>query len=196
MPDLHGTGRTLTAFFDTFVDMGGNLIDTAHVYSDWVGPERARSERVVGDWLERSRKRSRVVLVTKGGHPDMTVENPDPHISRMKKADMVSDLDSSLRQLRTDYIDLYFYHRDDTAQSVGELIEVMEEFRRQGKIRCYGCSNWTTRRMREADRCTSNARGKENNQRTGKSAGNMDGNVSEKFNEVGGAQCSDSFPKA
>ena len=144
-------GADADRIFDTFVDMGGNLIDTAHVYSDWVGPERARSERVVGDWLERSRKRSRVVLVTKGGHPDMTVENPDPHISRMKKADMVSDLDSSLRQLRTDYIDLYFYHRDDTAQSVGELIEVMEEFRRQGKIRYYGCSNWTTRRMREAE---------------------------------------------
>lgn len=64
-------GADADRIFDTFVDMGGNLIDTAHVYSDWVGPERARSERVVGDWLERSRKRSRVVLVTKGGHPEM-----------------------------------------------------------------------------------------------------------------------------
>ena len=144
-------GADADRIFNTFLDMGGNLIDTAHVYSDWVKPERARSERVVGDWLERSGKREQVVLVTKGGHPDMTVPNPDTHLSRMKKEDMISDLDSSLKQLRVDYIDIYFYHRDDTAQPVADLIEVMEEFRRQGKIRYYGCSNWTTSRIKEAD---------------------------------------------
>ena len=82
----------------------------------------------------------------------MTVPNPDTHISRMRKEDMESDLDSSLKQLRTDYIDIYFYHRDDERQSVEELIEVMDEFRRKGKIRYYGCSNWTTPRMKAADR--------------------------------------------
>ena len=132
--------------------MGGSLIDTAHVYSDWVKPERARSERAIGDWLQRSGKRNHIVLVTKGGHPDMTSEHPDTHISRMKKEDMRSDLESSLRQLRTDHIDIYFYHRDDVNQPVEELVEVMEEFRRQGKIRYYGCSNWTTSRMKAADR--------------------------------------------
>ena len=132
--------------------MGGSLIDTAHVYSDWVKPERARSERAIGDWLQRSGKRNHIVLVTKGGHPDMTSEHPDTHISRMKKEDMGSDLESSLRQLRTDHIDIYFYHRDDVNQPVEELVEVMEEFRRQGKIRYYGCSNWTTSRMKAADR--------------------------------------------
>ncbi len=144
-------GADADRIFDAFLDMGGNLIDTAHVYSDWIGPERARRERVTGDWFRRSGKRSRVVLATKGGHPDMTVEKPDTHKSRMKKTDMVSDLDSSLQKLGTDYIDIYFYHRDDTEQSVEELIEVMEEFRRAGKIRYYGCSNWTTARMKAAD---------------------------------------------
>lgn len=78
-------GKDADRIFDAFLDMGGSLIDTAHVYSDWVKPERARSERVIGDWLERSGKRNRIVLATKGGHPDMTVPNPDTHISRMKK---------------------------------------------------------------------------------------------------------------
>ena len=82
-------GADADRIFDAFLDNGGSLIDTAHVYSDWVKPEKARSERVIGDWLERSGKRNRVVLVTKGGHPDMTVDNPDTHISRMTKADMV-----------------------------------------------------------------------------------------------------------
>lgn len=145
-------GADADRIFDTFLDMGGSLIDTAHVYSDWVKPERARSERAIGDWLQRSGKRNHIVLVTKGGHPDMTSEHPDTHISRMKKEDMGSDLESSLRQLRTDHIDIYFYHRDDVNQPVEELVEVMEEFRRQGKIRYYGCSNWTTSRMKAADR--------------------------------------------
>lgn len=145
-------GADACRIFDAYLDMGGNLIDTAHVYSDWIAPERARSERVVGDWLKKSGKRNRIVLVTKGGHPDMTVEHPDTHASRMTKADMEADLEGSLRQLRTDCIDLYFYHRDDTNQSVEELIEVMEGFRRAGKIRYYGCSNWTLERIMEADR--------------------------------------------
>lgn len=148
---LRFDGAEADRIFGTFLENGGTLIDTAHVYSDWVGPERARSERAIGDWLERSKKRSQIVLATKGGHPDMTCENPDMHTSRMTRTDMTSDLESSLKQLRTDYIDIYFYHRDDLNQPVEELIEVMEDFRRQGKIRYYACSNWTTQRMKEAD---------------------------------------------
>lgn len=144
-------GADADRIFDAFLANGGTLIDSAHVYSDWVKPEIARSERVIGDWLERSGKRNQIVLVTKGGHPDMTGENPDTHISRMTKADMVSDLEASLKKLRTDHIDIYFYHRDDLNQPVADLIEVMEGFRKEGKIRYYGCSNWTTPRMKEAD---------------------------------------------
>lgn len=137
--------------FDEFLDLGGNLIDSAHVYSDWVPPEIARSERVIGDWLQRSKKRSKVVLITKGGHPDMAGPVKDTHISRMGREDMTGDLDASLKQLRTDYIDLYFYHRDDLRIPVEETIEVMEDFVRQGKIRYYGCSNWSAERMKAAD---------------------------------------------
>lgn len=145
-------GSDADRIFDKFLDLGGNLVDSAHVYSDWVPPEIARSERVIGDWLERSKKRSSIILITKGGHPVMTGENPDTHINRMKRADMARDLEASLKQLRTDYIDLYFYHRDDVTIPVEETIEVMEDFVRQGKIRYYGCSNWSTDRMIEADR--------------------------------------------
>lgn len=118
---LSWDGADADRIFDAFLDMGGSIIDTAHVYSDWVKPERARSERVVGDWLARGGKRDRVVLVTKGGHLDMTTEHPDTHMSRMKKADMAEDLEGSLRQLRTDCIDIYFYHRDDISQPVARM---------------------------------------------------------------------------
>ena len=99
--------------------MGGNLYDTARVYSDWIPPETGRSERVIGDWLSRSGKRHDVVLITKGGHPDMTVPSPDMHNSRVSAENMRADLELSLKTLRTDYIDLYFYHRDNEDISAG-----------------------------------------------------------------------------
>lgn len=64
---------------------------------------------------------------------------------------MAEDLDGSLMKLCTDHIDLYFYHRDDVTIPVEETVEVMEDFVRQGKIRYYGCSNWTPERMKAAD---------------------------------------------
>lgn len=139
------------AIYDTYVELGGNVIDTARVYSDWVKPEIGRSERVTGEWLARSGKRNQVILITKGGHPDMVCEHPDTHISRMRQEDMERDLELSLKTLGTDVIDIYFYHRDDESQPVADLIEVMENFVRAGKIRYYGCSNWRTARIREAD---------------------------------------------
>lgn len=148
---LRWDGPKADRIFDTYVQQGGNLIDCAHVYSDWVPGELARAERVLGDWLARSKKRNEVVIMTKGGHPDMTAPVPDMHKSRMTHDDMVKDLNESLKQLRTDYIDIYFYHRDNQEQTVEEEIETMEQFVKEGKIRYYGCSNWDAERMIQAD---------------------------------------------
>ena len=81
----------------------------------------------------------------------MVGPDADTHLSRMTHDDMVNDLDASLKQLRTDHIDIYFYHRDNRNQTVAEEIETMEEFVKEGKIRYYGCSNWDVDRMKEAD---------------------------------------------
>lgn len=144
-------GADADRMFDTYLDLGGNVIDTARVYSDWVPPEIGRSERVVGDWLHKSGKRDRIVLMTKGGHPKFTSPTDDLHIPRMTRDDMRRDLELSLKTLRVDTIDIYFYHRDNRAQSVEEQIETMEEFRSAGKVRYYGCSNWEADRILEAD---------------------------------------------
>lgn len=144
-------GQEAFDLFDAFLDMGGNVYDTARVYSDWIPSERGRSERVLGQWLAQSKKRHDIILVTKGGHPDMTQPNPDMHQSRINADCVRYDLEESLRVLGTDYIDIYFYHRDNEEVPVSELIDVMEEFKKEGKIRYYACSNWTTARMKEAD---------------------------------------------
>ena len=106
---------------DAYLDLGGNLIDTARVYSDWVPSEVGRSERVVGDWLQQSKKRNQIVLMTKGGHP----KHSDIYNSRMTAQDMRYDVELSLKTLRVDDIDIYFYHRDDTSLSVEETIETI-----------------------------------------------------------------------
>lgn len=144
-------GQEAFDLFDAFLDMGGNVYDTARVYSDWIPSERGRSERVLGQWLAHSGKRHDIVLVSKGGHPDMTGPDPDMHKSRVSERCLKYDLEESLRVLGTDYIDIYFYHRDNEEVPVSELIDIMEDFKKQGKIRYYACSNWTTTRMKEAD---------------------------------------------
>ncbi len=136
--------------FDTYLDLGGNLIDTAHVYSNWVPGERARSERIIGDWLKSSGKRNQVVLMTKGGHPEIVEGAPEWGKARPYHDAMVSDLNHSLKQLQTDYVDVYFYHRDNRNQSIEEEIETMEGFVKEGKIRYYACSNFDVDRMQAA----------------------------------------------
>lgn len=133
---------------DSFLDLGGNFVDTAHVYSDWIPGERARSEHVIGRWFQSSHKRNHVILSTKGAHP--TAENPN--VSRVNPACIRRDLEESLQALGTDYIDMYFLHRDDSNIPVEELLGCLEEARGEGKIRWYGCSNWTLKRVQEADR--------------------------------------------
>lgn len=142
---------------DYFCEHGGNFIDTAHVYGDWVVGEGARSEKVIGAWLKQSGRRQDVIVSTKGGHPLLTA----PEASRITVRDVTDDLENSLRNLRTNYIDVYFLHRDCPDVAIEVLISLMEKFVKEGKIRYYGCSNWSIDRIAQAQSFAreNNARG-------------------------------------
>jgi aryl-alcohol dehydrogenase-like predicted oxidoreductase len=130
---------------DAFVELGGTFLDSAHCYADWLGGERSLSEKTVGAWLRERGIRSSVVLGTKGAHPDLR----DMRL-RLSPQEITSDLSESLEYLGVDSIDLYWLHRDDPSRPVAEILEVLEEHTKAGRIRCYGCSNWTAARMAEA----------------------------------------------
>lgn len=129
-----------------FLELGGNFLDTAHVYGDWVPGEKGRSERVIGEWIKGNGSRDKIIISTKGAHPKLATMD----ISRLSAADITKDTHESLERLKTDYIDLYLLHRDDPNMPVAEIIETLEELKKQGKIRYYGCSNWTLSRIQEA----------------------------------------------
>ena len=108
------------ALLDAWVEAGGTVIDTAHVYED------GDAERVVGQWLrDRPGVRERLVLVTKGAHPDGDRRRVTPE-------EIEADLRDSIERLG-DPIDLYLLHRDDPAVEVGELVDALDGHRRAGR---------------------------------------------------------------
>ncbi len=133
-------------FLDIFFERGGNFIDTAHVYGAWVPGGLGLSEMIIGQWLQERGVREKVVLATKGGHPDLA----SMHVPRLSRQHILADLEASLQYLGTEYIDLYWLHRDDPQQPVAEVLELLNTLVKEGKIRAFGCSNWRSERIAEA----------------------------------------------
>jgi aryl-alcohol dehydrogenase-like predicted oxidoreductase len=131
---------------DAYLDQGGNFIDTAQVYSDWLPGERSSSEKTIGRWLNQRRNRDNIILATKGAHPGLATM----HIPRMSRQEIIHDLDQSLRHLQTDIIDLYWLHRDAPNHPVEDILETLNDQVKAGKIRYFGCSNWRTERIKAA----------------------------------------------
>ncbi len=127
---------------DRFVDAGGNFFDTARVYGDW-SPIPAASEKTIGKWLSERKNRDKVIITTKGGHP--IIPFFDQH--RVGADYLEKDLNESLSHLQTDYIDLYLLHRDNPNVPVEELMDWFHKQQKAGKIRFYGCSNWSLERI-------------------------------------------------
>ena len=135
------------ALLDAFMDHGGNFLDTAAVYANWIPGEPNVSEKTLGRWMKARGNRSQIVAATKGGHPRLSTM----HISRLSPQEIVSDIDDSLHNLQVETIDLYYLHRDDPTRPVSEIVEILNDQVRAGKIRYLGCSNWRAPRIRAAN---------------------------------------------
>ncbi len=126
---------------DIYLEHGGNFIDTARIYSDWVPGEKGRSERILGDYFLHSCKRDKFVISTKGGC------QPDGMFS---PSDLMKDLENSLAAMRTDHVEFYLFHRDIKKYPPEAFMELLELAKTQGKILEYGVSNWPLSRCSEA----------------------------------------------
>ena len=130
---------------DAMIATGINFIDTADVYSVWIpGHRGGESETVIGNWLQRRGKREDVVIATKVG------AEMSPDRKGLSAAHIARSAEDSLRRLKTDYIDLYFAHRDDSSTPLAETLGAYQKLIDQGKVRAIGASNYTAARLAEA----------------------------------------------
>jgi aryl-alcohol dehydrogenase-like predicted oxidoreductase len=129
---------------DAYVDAGLNFIDTADIYSTWVtGHTGGESETIIGKWLKRSGKRSKIVLATKVG---MQM----PAGKGLKRDYILKEVEDSLRRLQTDHIDLYQSHEDDPSTPLAETLGAFADLIKQGKVRAIGASNYSADRLAES----------------------------------------------
>lgn len=126
------------ALLDGVYAAGCTTFDCGWVYGG------GTSERALGAWLETRGLHDKVVILTKGAHHNADRKKVTPF-------DITADLHDSLARLRTDRIDLYLLHRDDPAVPVGPIVEVLNEHHAAGRITRFGGSNWTHRRIAEAN---------------------------------------------
>lgn len=134
---------------DTFVQAGGNFIDTANVYCKWLEGRGNCSEQIIGKWLKDRGTQGKVIVATKGAHYSFE----DQGRSRVNREDIRTDLDESCRTLGTDVIDFYWLHRDDPKKPAEEIVDILEELQKEGRIRYFGFSNYRTKRLKEIQKC-------------------------------------------
>jgi aryl-alcohol dehydrogenase-like predicted oxidoreductase len=120
------------------LEMGINFFDTAELYA------QGRSEELVGQALKG--KRSRVIIATKFGHPGTV--RPDQQGG--SRSYIMKAVDSSLKRLGTDYIDLYYLHFPDPETPIQETLHALDDLVRTGKVRYIGCSNFAAWQLGEA----------------------------------------------
>lgn len=143
---VEGSVETAYRLLDMYRDAGGNMLDSANVYGKFFPEGSNICDRHIGNWMRMRGCRNEFIVETKGGHPDPRGDGG----ARLGKEDIRRDLEESLQALGTDTIDLFFLHRDDKSMSVGEIIEYLNDFKKEGKIRHFGTSNWTVDRICEA----------------------------------------------
>lgn len=128
------------AVLDAFHEAGGRMIDTADAYSAWVpGHKGGESESVLGKWFAATGKRADMRLHTKTGY----LGGPELY----QPATVLASLDASLDRLQTDYIDLYYAHRDFADLPVGDIVTAFDGAVRSGKVRALGASNFSAERL-------------------------------------------------
>jgi aryl-alcohol dehydrogenase-like predicted oxidoreductase len=125
--------ETSQAILSEYLDRGGNVIDTANVYTN------GHSEKIVGDFITaRPGLRERVVLSTKffgNLYPG------DPNGGGSSRKALIAQLEESLRRLQTDYVDLYWLHNWDRHAPIEETLRSLDDLVTAGKVRYVGLSD-------------------------------------------------------
>ena len=128
---------------DAYASHGGNFIDTADAYNQWVeGHVGGESETIIGNWMSTRSNRASMVIATK-----VSLLNTRPGLSAKN---IFAACEESLNRLQTDYIDLYYSHQDDAETPMEEVLGAYSQLVAQGKVRYIAASNFSPERLRQA----------------------------------------------
>jgi aryl-alcohol dehydrogenase-like predicted oxidoreductase len=123
---------TARELFNTYTDRGGNLIDTADLYTN------GASEEWVGEFVRERQLRDRVVITTKFS---FSTDPSNPNAGGNGRKNMLRAVQGSLKRLNTDFIDLYLLHSWDMLTPAEEVMRSFDDLVRSGKVRHVGLSN-------------------------------------------------------
>jgi aryl-alcohol dehydrogenase-like predicted oxidoreductase len=123
------------------LELGVNFLDTADVYG-----QDGLTERVIGGWFERDRRRDEVVLATKCRFRMA----PGPNGSGASRRRIVRAVEESLVRLKTDRIDLYQIHMQDIETPEEETLRALDDLVRHGKVLYLGASNYAAYRLMDS----------------------------------------------
>jgi aryl-alcohol dehydrogenase-like predicted oxidoreductase len=149
------------AQLDFALDKGVNFIDTAEMYSVPGNPKtQGSTERIIGSWLAKSGNREKVILASKISGPSRGFKHIREKLD-FSKASLDDALEKSLTRLQTDYLDLWQLHwpersvnifgqrdfdyqaNDRWQDNIGEVLERLEDYVKDGRVRHIGLSNET-----------------------------------------------------
>ena len=131
------------AVMDAYAGYGGNFIDTADMYNQWVpGHIGGESESIIGSWMKARNNRQSMVVATKVSKMD--------RLPGLSAANIFAACEESLNRLQTDYIDLYYSHADDESVAMEETLGAYAQLIAQGKVRYIAASNFSPERLRQA----------------------------------------------
>ena len=141
-PVSDGSREEAFEALDAAWNAGFRIFDTAHSYG-----EDSLAEKNFGAWIEARGVRDELILLDKGFNPGQK-GCPDVYNAETLRA----QIEESLRNLRTDCLDIYILHRDDPRYPVDEIVEILNEYHDRGTIRRFGGSNWSYERTLAANR--------------------------------------------
>ncbi|MNC06282.1 L-glyceraldehyde 3-phosphate reductase [compost metagenome] len=121
------------AIMNRYMELGGNFIDTANIYT------RGQSEEIIGHYMNQDKsRRDRMVISTKFA---ANMYPTDPNGGGAGSKNIIQSCEQSLRRLRTDYIDLYWLHLYDPHTPIEETMRTLEQLVQSGKVRYIGISD-------------------------------------------------------
>lgn len=141
---------------DAYFEAGGRFLDTSNNYAFWHG-NGGESETVLGNWMRDRGNRNQLIVATKVGAQPTVPGTGLETAEGLSAPAIASAVEASLGRLRTNVIDVYYAHVEDSATPLDETLAAFDQLRSDGKVRSIGCSNHSLGRfVRSQSICSEN----------------------------------------